>query len=77
MFYSLLCRQEASRTAASVADIHRHAGGAERSQPPQHALVSISFYFISMIKLNRFRFSCLFLECNVNSNMTALNPCVF
>lgn len=31
-------RQEASRTAASVADIHRHAGGAERSQPPQHAL---------------------------------------
>ncbi|KAK7161829.1 hypothetical protein R3I94_004489 [Phoxinus phoxinus] len=31
-------RQEASRTAASVADIHRHAGSAERSHPPQHAL---------------------------------------
>lgn len=31
-------RQEASRTAASVAEIHRHAGGAERSHPPQHAL---------------------------------------
>lgn len=27
-------RQDASRTAASVADIHRHAGGAERSLPP-------------------------------------------
>lgn len=32
-------RQEASRTAASVADIHRHAGGAERSHPQSSALV--------------------------------------
>uniref|UniRef100_A0AAR2K4M8 Pleiotropic regulator 1 n=1 Tax=Pygocentrus nattereri TaxID=42514 RepID=A0AAR2K4M8_PYGNA len=31
-------RQDAVRTAASVGDIHRHAGGAERSQPPQHTL---------------------------------------
>uniref|UniRef100_A0A673HMM0 Pleiotropic regulator 1 n=1 Tax=Sinocyclocheilus rhinocerous TaxID=307959 RepID=A0A673HMM0_9TELE len=31
-------RQEASRTAASVAEIHRHAGAAERSHPPLHAL---------------------------------------
>ncbi|MGH0161645.1 UNVERIFIED_CONTAM: hypothetical protein FKN15_041776 [Acipenser sinensis] len=31
-------RQDASRTAASMADIHRHAGSAERSQPPGHAL---------------------------------------
>uniref|UniRef100_A0A8C1V2I2 Pleiotropic regulator 1 n=1 Tax=Cyprinus carpio TaxID=7962 RepID=A0A8C1V2I2_CYPCA len=38
MWVSLLCRQEASRTAASVAEIHRHAGAAERSHPPQHAL---------------------------------------
>uniref|UniRef100_A0AAR2JMV6 Pleiotropic regulator 1 n=1 Tax=Pygocentrus nattereri TaxID=42514 RepID=A0AAR2JMV6_PYGNA len=30
--------QDAVRTAASVGDIHRHAGGAERSQPPQHTL---------------------------------------
>uniref|UniRef100_A0A672IGC0 Pleiotropic regulator 1 n=1 Tax=Salarias fasciatus TaxID=181472 RepID=A0A672IGC0_SALFA len=31
-------RQEASRTAASVADIHRHAGGAERVHPPSTAV---------------------------------------
>uniref|UniRef100_A0A671ME44 Pleiotropic regulator 1-like n=1 Tax=Sinocyclocheilus anshuiensis TaxID=1608454 RepID=A0A671ME44_9TELE len=32
-------RQEASRTAASVAEIHRHAGAAERSHPPLHSLM--------------------------------------
>uniref|UniRef100_A0A669EN48 Pleiotropic regulator 1 n=1 Tax=Oreochromis niloticus TaxID=8128 RepID=A0A669EN48_ORENI len=32
-------RQDASRTAASIADIHRHAGGAERSHPPSSAVV--------------------------------------
>ncbi|XP_017316551.1 pleiotropic regulator 1 [Ictalurus punctatus] len=31
-------RQDMARTAASVGDIHRHAGAAERSQPPQHSL---------------------------------------
>ncbi|CAI5680850.1 unnamed protein product [Oreochromis niloticus] len=31
-------RQDASRTAASIADIHRHAGGAERSHPPSSAV---------------------------------------
>ncbi|KAK3507747.1 hypothetical protein QTP70_035010, partial [Hemibagrus guttatus] len=31
-------RQDMARTAASVGDIHRHAGAAERSQPPQHTL---------------------------------------
>ncbi|KAG5845244.1 hypothetical protein ANANG_G00136740 [Anguilla anguilla] len=31
-------RQDATRTAASVADIHRHAGSADRSQPPLHAM---------------------------------------
>uniref|UniRef100_A0A8B9H7U1 Pleiotropic regulator 1 n=1 Tax=Astyanax mexicanus TaxID=7994 RepID=A0A8B9H7U1_ASTMX len=31
-------RQDVARTAASVADIHRHAGSAERSQPPQHSM---------------------------------------
>uniref|UniRef100_A0A8C9SXX5 Pleiotropic regulator 1 n=1 Tax=Scleropages formosus TaxID=113540 RepID=A0A8C9SXX5_SCLFO len=31
-------RQDATRTAAGVADIHRHAGNAERSQPPLHAM---------------------------------------
>ncbi|GAA6097785.1 pleiotropic regulator 1, partial [Tachysurus ichikawai] len=31
-------RQDLARTAASVGDIHRHAGAAERSQPPQHTL---------------------------------------
>ncbi|KAI4901850.1 hypothetical protein NFI96_034597 [Prochilodus magdalenae] len=31
-------RQDLARTAASVGDIHRHAGGAERSQPPQHTM---------------------------------------
>ena len=34
----LLYRQDAARTAASVGDIHRHAAGAARSQPPQHTL---------------------------------------
>lgn len=32
-------RQDASRTAASVGDIHRHAGGAERSHPQSTAVV--------------------------------------
>ncbi|MFT7815118.1 pleiotropic regulator 1-like [Arapaima gigas] len=31
-------RQDASRTAAGVADIHGHAGNAERSQPPLHSM---------------------------------------
>ena len=32
-------RLDAGRTAASVGDIHRHAGIAERSQPPMSSLV--------------------------------------
>lgn len=32
-------RQDVSRTAASVGDIHHHAGGAGRSHPPSSALV--------------------------------------
>lgn len=39
------CRQDMARTAASIGDIHRHAGAAERSQPPQHTLVSRSHSF--------------------------------
>lgn len=31
-------RQDIGRTAASVGDIHRHAGGAERSLPPHHGM---------------------------------------
>lgn len=39
---SLTFRQEASRTAASVAEIHRHAGGGERSTALVGHLVSAS-----------------------------------
>ncbi|XP_067106524.1 pleiotropic regulator 1 isoform X1 [Osmerus mordax] len=34
-------RQDASRTAAGVGDIHRHAGGAERSMPPHSHAMSL------------------------------------
>ncbi len=37
-------RQDASRTAASVGDIHRHAGGAERSHPQSTAVVGRSVF---------------------------------
>lgn len=57
MDYHLLqtFRQEASRTAASVAEIHRHVGGAERVHPQSTAVVSyhihisLIYYFVYLI----------------------------
>lgn len=43
-------RQEASRTSASVSDIHRHAGAAERSHAPSSALV----HCIAFLQLHDF-----------------------
>lgn len=39
LWCDLFLRQDMARTAASVGDIHRHAGSAERSLPPH--LVSV------------------------------------